>query len=104
MNRQALESMTRRATAAVTRRSSLLTLGGAALAATMARPDVGEAKKGGQSCGKKQKKKCQAVETQCNAFGTPLCNGNATCLAQVALCCQQCFADAFFACIESAAG
>jgi hypothetical protein len=105
MNTEAIESLTRRAADAVSRRASLVTLGGAALAAAVAtKPGVSEAKKGGQSCGKKQKKKCKNVEATCNTNGIALCAGDPTCLSQIQLCCQQCFSDGFLQCLASLAG
>jgi hypothetical protein len=95
MKFKALDTMTRRAVDGVSRRASLATLGGAALAVA-ARPDVSEAKKK-QSCGKKQKKKCNNVESACNTTGAVLCGDppDPQCLTTLAFCCQQCFSDQF---------
>ena len=102
MSTRAFDFFTRQA-AAVSRRASLATLGGAALATTLAKPDVSKAKKGGQSCGKKQKKKCNNNETQCIATGTAQCNSQggdpAQCLAIINLCCQECFSNDFLVCL-----
>ena len=61
MDGQAFDAMTRHAAAAVSRRGSLLTLGGAALAASLFGPALVEAKKGG----KKKNKKCRNQAGKC---------------------------------------
>jgi hypothetical protein len=50
MNMQSFDAVTRRAAEGISRRRSLLTLGGAAAAATMARPSASEAKNKGKKC------------------------------------------------------
>ena len=59
MNANAFDAFTRRTAAAVSRRKSLLTIGGAALGATVAAPFVVEADLKKKECKKKCKKKCQ---------------------------------------------
>lgn len=99
MNNFAFDILARRTVDGVSRRASLATLSGAALAVA-ARPDVSEAKKKkGKSCGKKQKQKCNGVESQCVATGAALCQGDPDCLAAINLCCQECFADEFLNCL-----
>jgi hypothetical protein len=71
MNEQAFDGLTRRAAAAVSRRSSLAALGGAALAAGLVAPtpyDVRAAK------GKKKKKKCQKQLGQCQEATKEFCD------------------------------
>jgi hypothetical protein len=102
MNSQALETATRRAAAAVSRRSSFLTLGGAALAATMARPDIGEAKKKGKNCKKKEKQRCNNDTDACISTLTTACMGDATCIAELTPCCETCSANGFLTCFIAA--
>jgi hypothetical protein len=61
MDGQAFDVVAREAAAAVSRRGSLLTLGGAALAASLFGPALAEAKKGG----KKSNKKCKKQAGRC---------------------------------------
>jgi len=62
MDDQAFDAMTRQAVEAVSRRGSLLTLGGAALAAGLFGPALAEAKKGGK---KGKNKKCHKQASRC---------------------------------------
>jgi hypothetical protein len=70
MDDQAFDAMTRQAAQAVSRRGSLLTLGGAALAVSLFGPVMAEAKGGkkGNKC-KKQVSRCkQGLPDLCAAF------------------------------------
>jgi hypothetical protein len=100
MNAQTFESLTRRA-AAVSRRASLATLGGAAMTAASSR--VSEAKKGGQSCGKKQKKKCNQNKSDCTAEVVVACNGSSDCVTALTPCCDECFSAGFLTCFAALA-
>jgi hypothetical protein len=103
MNSQVLESVTRRAAAAVSRRSSLVTLGGTALAASLAMPGVSEAKKKkGKDCKKKEKQRCSNDTADCIATlqATPSCD--ATCVALLTPCCETCSANGFLTCFLAA--
>ena len=101
MQAQAFELRSRRAASALTRRTSLAALGGAAILGT--RPQVSAAKKGGASCSKKLKKRCTSNADQCNANGAILCQGDASCLATLAFCCNQCFSAGFVQCLAASA-
>lgn len=70
MSTDAMAAVTRGAAEAVSRRNSLLTLGGAALASGLARPVDAEAKK---SAAKKARKRCKRQVSQCTAFFNELC-------------------------------
>jgi hypothetical protein len=102
MTTHGFETVTRHAAAGISRRSSLLTLSGAALAATAGKPGVSAAKKGGESCGKKHKKKCNNNKAACNALAAPICP-DPECLATFAVCCNECFTAAFLTCLLAAA-
>jgi hypothetical protein len=98
---QAFESVTRQAAAAVSRRTSLLTLGGAALAASIATPDVSEAKKG-KDCKKKEKQRCSKDAAACKTTVIDVCEDEAACLAALTPCCDECSANGFFTCFIAA--
>jgi hypothetical protein len=110
------DSISRRAAAAITRRTSLMTMGAAGLAA-LSRATTGDAKKNkkGKKADKKAKKECQAelaactteatrcaaqVE-QCTAVFAAVCGGDPACDDQIACCSKlaSCDVNAFFACL-----
>jgi hypothetical protein len=74
MNANAFDAFTRRTAAAVSRRKSLLTIGGAALGAPVAAPFVVEADLKKKECKKKCKKKCKTQVEQCENEVRQLCN------------------------------
>jgi hypothetical protein len=74
MNANAFDAFTRRTAAAVSRRKSLLTIGGAALGATVAAPFLAEADLKKKECKKKCKKKCKNQVEQCENEVRQLCN------------------------------
>ncbi len=76
--------VTRRAAAAVTRRHSFLTLGGAALMAAVAAPATAEAGK----AAKKAKKRCKRQKGQCRTSVEEFCGSNAPCLESLLQCCE----------------
>lgn len=108
MSEQTFDAFARRA-GEVSRRGSLLTLGGAGLAA-LAGSSIAEAgksnKKANRKARKKGKKKCKKQVDQCAEFIGDLCSivqegGSETCEAQFSPCCEffaQCQATAFFDC------
>ena len=102
----ALDTISRRA-ANVSRRSSLLTLSGAGLAAVLGGPLTATAKKSGKSR-KKALKKCKPQVAQCAAVVQTLCDEFETdpevCKATIA-CCEllgRCNAGGFLACMSAA--
>jgi hypothetical protein len=70
MNEPALETVTRQAIEAITRRRSLLSLGGMALAASLVAPASTTAKNGKK---KKNKQRCQAQIGQCREGILAIC-------------------------------
>lgn len=99
MNSHAFETLSRQAGAALTRRTSLLTLGGAALVATVAHPGVAAAS--GSGCRKKLKKRCRQSKTQCVSSVEINCNGDPGCIALTTPCCDECFTGGFLKCLGS---
>jgi hypothetical protein len=103
MHSKAFETLTRGMMQGISRRSSLLSLGGAALAATMAAPVVGEAKKKKKSGNKgkdKEKKRCSKDAAACKNTVQPLCDpaDPAACLI-IQNCCEECSANGFLECL-----
>lgn len=104
MNSTAFDTVMRRLGEGVSRRGSLLTLGGAAVAATMASPDVSGAKKKGkkkgQDCKNKEKQRCNKDAEACKDTIQPLCDPGdpATCLI-LQNCCEECSANGFIECL-----
>jgi hypothetical protein len=108
MSESAFDAFSRHASQAVSRRSSLVTLGGAALAAIVAMPGIGIAGKSSNNKNKKQKqakkqslKLCQQQVGQCQTFINAECEGNG-CGTVVAVCCPllgTCQNEAFFTCL-----
>jgi hypothetical protein len=103
MSTRAVDSIIRHATDGVSRRRSLLTLGGAALAA-VATPAIGEAKKKGPDCKKKARQRCSNDTAACIAEAPVACDGDADCIANVIGCCDTCAANAFLTCLIAASG
>lgn len=78
MTEQNFDAFTRRAAEGVSRRKSLVALGGATLAAIAAKPSIADAKQNsGKNANKKAKKKarkkCKKQVGQCNAFVMQMC-------------------------------
>jgi hypothetical protein len=114
VSEQIIDTITRRAAGAVSRRTSLLALGGMALVAVTAAPS---AAKGGKK-GKKPKKRkggngsdgtgfgplaqarCASQVDQCRAIVTDLCE-DAECLGKIVCCAPlaTCNADGALACL-----
>lgn len=93
MNVHMFDTVTRRAAGVVSRRRSLLTLGGAALGA-IAAPAVAEAGK----AGKQARKRCQRQRVQCRNLFVARCNGSINCEEAFLPCCEH------FARCDAAAG
>jgi ribonuclease HI len=101
MNTLALEDLSRRAVAGISRRRSLVALGGAALGAALTRPGAGEAKKKGNKCKDKEKKRCSNDVASCKAAIQALqCpKVDASLCAALQACCDSCSANGFLVCL-----
>src|SRR5688500_2553556 len=119
MNEQTVAVLSRRAAASMSRRGSVLSLGGA-LAAAMAAPSLAQAKTSSKK-GKKAKKRkaqqraaeqaesqanqvCQSQVEGCRAQFLAICNAPSSVCAAVANCCSSlgtCNTTEFFACLVS---
>jgi hypothetical protein len=101
MSTSAFDAVTRTAAAGVSRRRSLLTLGGAALAAGVTNAGVSEAKKKkGKDCKKKEKQRCTNDAAACKTSIQPLCDpGDPAGCLQAQACCEECSADGFLTCL-----
>jgi hypothetical protein len=95
---------TRRPAEGVSRRTSLLTIGGAALAATsavaaMAHPGVSAAKKkSSDKCKKNEQQRCANDAAACRSTQLAYCEGNTDCAALLNPCCDACSVNGFFTC------
>jgi hypothetical protein len=109
MSESTFDAFSRRAGEAISRRGSLVTLGGAALAALVAMPDMGVAGKSSKNKNKNNKRKqkkqtlklCQQQVGECQTFMNAACQGDA-CGVIVAVCCPllgTCQNEAFFTCL-----
>lgn len=105
MDIQAFDAVTRRAAEGISRRHSLLALGGVAAGAVLARPVTGEAKKKkNKKCKKKEKRRCKADAAACKVSVQATCQPPTApeCLVFLS-CCDTCSADGFISCmIENA--
>lgn len=100
MNGSAFDAFARHAAAAVSRRTSLLTLGGAALTAAIAAPVAANA----NEARKKVKKKCKKQGKQCRSATIEVCEGNQNCVDSLVPCCAflaRCKAGAYLDCFFS---
>jgi hypothetical protein len=104
MSMSAFDAFTREAAAGVSRRGSLLTLGGAALAAGVTNAGVSEAKKKkGKVCKKKEKQRCNNDAAACKTTLQPLCDpGDPAACLQAQACCEECSADGILTCLLAA--
>ena len=99
MSHQTFDAFTRTVGQAATRRSSLLALGGAALAAGVATQVGTEAKKKPvKKVKKKNAAKCAEEIAECKAIVTALVPDPAT-KAPLLVCCDNCFAGDFMTCL-----
>jgi hypothetical protein len=118
MHEQTVEVLSRRAAASMSRRGSLLSLGGALVAAISA-PSLAQAKKNTKKGKKKAKRKaaerienqanlvCQSQVAGCRAQILAVCNAPGSVCAAVANCCSSlgtCNATEFFTCLVTVAG
>ncbi|MGH2618556.1 MAG: hypothetical protein ACRDJC_25275 [Thermomicrobiales bacterium] len=97
MRATAIDAITRRAAAGISRRDSFATLGGAGLAAALGAPLVAAAKKSG----KRKADKCKKQVGQCRGFFTDVCGAEANC-PEVFACCDvlaNCNAGEFIECL-----
>lgn len=107
MNSRVFDTFTRHAASVVPRRTSLLTLGGAALAtnAAVAHPGFGAArKKSGNTCKKKAKQRCANDAAACRARLLAFCEDFPPadeCAAPVNPCCDTCSANEFLVCYRA---
>ena len=122
MYEQAVEVLSRRAAASISRRGSLVSLGGG-LAAVIAAPSLAQAKKNSKKARKAKKRKaqqraaeqaenqanqvCQSQVEGCRTLVVDLCEGQGNeCLA-AANCCSSlgaCDVTGFFACVDALPG
>lgn len=96
MNSDALNSLARKTGAALTRRASFLTLGGAAMAATIAHPGVAAASD--SAFKRRLKKRCSQNRTRCTETVKTFCDNSEDCIGVVTPCCDKCFSSGFFTC------
>ena len=83
---RAIDVISRRTADALSRRGSLLALGGLALAASVPASTV-KGRKGKNR--KKRRKTCQRQVAPCQAFFTAICFGDPDCEAEFFPCCEQ---------------
>jgi hypothetical protein len=101
MNEIVFDVVTRRAAEVVSRRRSIIAMGGAALAAAISNPLETEAGKSG----KKSKKRCKRQKQQCRSFYEGLCQGDPFCEERYFACCEflaSCNASAYLQCFHAA--
>lgn len=98
MRTQASHPLARQAVAALSRRASLLTLGGAALLASASNVNPsGARKKRGAGCKKKEQQRCANDVDRCRTTVLLNCGEPGGCFA-AALCCEECTARRFLTC------
>ena len=91
MHDQRFDTLTRQAAGAVSRRGSLLTMGGAAVVAAVTAPSFVQASNDGKKAGKKAKKKCKKQIDECRNTLLDRCLGNPECEDEMELvlpCCS----------------
>ena len=109
MTEQPFDGFTRHATTVISRRGSLLTLGGAGLAALAGPATARAGKNVKKRARKKGKKKCKRQVEQCRTYWDDYCQATGGCdpqvLEEVLACCDllgQCQNAAFFGCFLGA--
>lgn len=110
MTVHSFDALTRFASSAISRRGSLLTIGGAGLTALTGSSVVQAAKNPKKKARKQGKKKCQEQVEQCRAFWEEYCqlSGEEDCdeiLEEIFTCCEtlgQCQPVDFFTCFVEA--
>jgi hypothetical protein len=88
MNDSTFDSITRHAAVTVSRRMSLLALGGAGLTAVAAPTMAAPTMAAGGKAGKKAMKLCRRQREQCRAFFVERCQGSQNCLEALLPCCE----------------
>jgi hypothetical protein len=88
MREHVFNRFTRVAAGAVSRRQSLMTLGGASVTAAIGKPSIVMAGKESKKVRKRYKKKCKRQIDPCELALTVLCQGQAACMATVLPCCS----------------
>ncbi|HYI14929.1 MAG TPA: hypothetical protein VEX37_06040 [Thermomicrobiales bacterium] len=88
MREHVFDRLTRGTAGALSRRQSLMTLGGAALANALAGSPAVQAGKDSKKVKKRFKKKCKRQVDPCELALTVLCQGQAACMAMVLPCCS----------------
>ena len=97
MSEEIIDTVSRRAADAVSRRASLLALGGMALAAVATSPAAAKAGKRGKRRKKRKgdsgniaeqliQARCASQGDQCRTIFAQICNGGADCLASLRCC------------------
>ncbi len=102
MNTESFDTVTRLAAEGISRRRSLITLGSAAIVATVTRPSASEAKKKGPDCKKKEKQRCASDAAACRATLAPFCAGDPTTCIILGACCDTCSSNGFLTCLIAA--
>jgi hypothetical protein len=100
MSDNTFDAITRQAAASVSRRASMKTLGGAALAATLAAPSLAKAGKAGE----KARKRCKRQAQQCRNFYDEFCQDNPACEEDFFPCCEflgRCNARGYLECFHA---
>lgn len=102
MNSTAFDTLTRTSAQGVSRRTSFLAIGSAALAATLATGGSSAAKnkKNGNKGADKKKKRCNKDAAACKDTLQPLCTpeNQVECL-KLQQCCEECSANGFLECL-----
>jgi hypothetical protein len=106
VSERAFDAFTRHAADAVSRRTSLLALGGSALAASLAEPVTAKKKVATdkQNAKKQVKKKCRRQVRACQTFFSGFCSGIPECEEEFFPCCDslaQCDAAGMLTCLFS---
>lgn len=104
MSKEAFDAVTRQAADAMSRRKSMLALGGLALAASLAEPPAALGKKKKRRAKKQVRKKCRRQVRDCRNFFSGFCGGIPECEEEFYPCCEElakCDAGAMFTCLFS---
>ena len=87
MHERRFDALTRHAAHAVSRRHSLLTLGGAAVASAVTVPSVIQAGQTAKRAKKRKRQKCRRQIDQCLDALTEVCEGEESCINNFDHCC-----------------
>lgn len=107
MHAKIIDTVTRRAADVVSRRHSLLTLGGAAVASVMSAPSAIQAGETAKRAKKRKRKKCRRQIDQCLDAIIAFCKGEESCINNYDLCCpllSDCRAGASLDCLFAHVG